>query len=362
MQTERAETMTQQELVEDLRLLGYRKPSVTRIAGWRKRGLLPRFSSAGAGQGRGPGREKCYWSNPGDVLKQAEAILRLLEHFTRLEELYVPLWQLGYPVPLDKVRSALQQPLLQAMADLEVQETGRSIEDVIDDAVWDIGLIMQGQFPLFDVPDDSMSAALNVLANTGYNFNDQPYEYGVTRLKEWEHSFADQFQKLLGDGVPINPEVVGDDNNIFRDAPFINQYLSLPQLLAAVQTCTDEDLTRVQHDLQIGREILQLGKQLFELLSAYLPASWRSLPNDLDVILNLGRIVIWVDLALRKQGFGYWLDQILPLLLEALRENFNETVTREIAAFGPEIGKALQAVEELMQQEIEGMNPTRVLP
>lgn len=353
MQTKRAATMTQEELVEDLHLLGYQEISINRVAAWRKRDLLPAFTNAGSGQGRGGGREKAYWSDPGAVLKQAETVIRLLKHFTRLEELYVPLWQLGYPVPLDAVRSALLQPLLKAMADFEVQETGRSIEDVIDDAVWDIGLIMHGKFRLFDVPDDSMSAALNVLANVGYNFNDQPYEYGVARLKEWEHSFADRFQKLLGDGVPINPEIVGDDNNIFRNAPFINQYLSLPQLAAAVQSCTDEDLVRVQHDLQIGREILQLLKQLHELLSPYLPESWRILPDELPVILNFGRLVIWVDLAMRKQGFDATLDQFLPVMLEALRENFNETVAKEIAAAAPEIGKALQAVEELMQQEME---------
>jgi hypothetical protein len=216
-------------------------------------------------------------------------------------------------------------------------------------------MIMHGKFPLFDVPDDSMSAALNVLANTDYNFSDQPYEDGVTRLKEWEHSFVDRFQKLLGDDVPINPEIVGDDNNIFRNAPFVNQYLSLHHLLAAVQTCTDEDLKRVQQDLQIGREILQLLKQLHELLSPYLPESWRTLPDALDVILNFGRIAIWVDLALRKQGFGSWLDQIPPVLLAALRDSFNETVIKEIAAAGPEIGQALRAVEELMQQEMESI-------
>jgi len=71
------------------------------------------------------------------VRKQAEAIIELRKHFTRLEELYVPLWQLGYSVPLDAVRAALRRPLRQAMADCEVQETGHGIEDVIDDAVWD---------------------------------------------------------------------------------------------------------------------------------------------------------------------------------------------------------------------------------
>ena len=48
-------------------------------------------------------------------------------------------------------------------------------------------------------------------------------------------------------------------------------------------------------------------------------------------------------------------------MLTALRENFNETVAKEIAAAGPEIGKALQAVEELMKQELQSLNSASVI-
>ena len=77
------------------------------------------------------------------------------------------------------------------------------------------------------------------------------------------------------------------------------------------------------------------------------------MPKELGVILDFGRLVIWVDLALRKQGFGYWLDQVLPVLLDTLRERFNETAANEIVAADPELGKALQAIDELMQQEMQ---------
>src|SRR5215813_7386176 len=105
MQTKHAATMTQEELVKDLHLLGYQEISECRVARWRKRGVLPTFTNTGSGQGRGGGREKAYWSNPEEVLKQAEAIIQLLKHFRRLDELYVPLWELGYSVPLNSLRS-----------------------------------------------------------------------------------------------------------------------------------------------------------------------------------------------------------------------------------------------------------------
>ncbi|HET6976667.1 MAG TPA: hypothetical protein VFI24_10120 [Pyrinomonadaceae bacterium] len=351
MQTENGKSMTQEQLIEGLHLLGYGDASVTRIATWRKLGLLPPFTRTGEGRGRGAGRQKGYWSEPGQVLKQAEAIMGLLKSYKRLEELYLPLWQLGYPIPLALVRSALLRPLLTATEDLAVPKGEcKGIEDVIDDAVWDISLIMHGKFPFLDVPDDTMSAALNVVTNPHCNFAD--LEYGVTRLKEWEHSFAERCEKILNDEVAITPDIVGANNNIFRNAPFINQYLSLPHLVTAVQSCADEDLMQVQQDLQVGREILQLLKQVHELLSFYLPESWRALPEELPLILNFGTLAIWADLALRNQGFGPSLDQMLPSILEALRQNFNETLAKEIAAAGPEIGMALLTVEELMYQVI----------
>ena len=53
----------------------------------------------------------------------------------RLEHLYLPLWQLGYSIPLDRVRGALREPLVGAGKELDIQMDGRSaIDDAIDDA------------------------------------------------------------------------------------------------------------------------------------------------------------------------------------------------------------------------------------
>jgi hypothetical protein len=85
MQTEQSKNITQDELVQDLHLLGYKDVSVTRVADWRKLELLPPFTSVGEGQGRGAGRKKGHWSNPAEVLKQAESIIELLKSYRRLE-------------------------------------------------------------------------------------------------------------------------------------------------------------------------------------------------------------------------------------------------------------------------------------
>ncbi len=348
METNKTQVLTQDALVEKLRQLGYAEASVTCLAHWRKLDLLPQFSSGGQGQGRGAGREKRYWSNPTEVIEQAVAIMELRNSYRRLEELYLPLWEMGFAIPLERVRPSLIEPLLTATRDLNVQVDGRSaIEDVIDQSVADLSPLMQRHMPFFDVPDDSLAAVINVIANPQYAFWDQPYEDGVSKLKEWENSFAQRCQVLLGEGIVIDPKIVGDDNNIFANAPFINRYLSLPHLAAAAQNCTDEELMVVQRDLRIGRQVLLVLKRTFELLSPYVPEACFS-SIDMAVIFDFGKLVIWADLALRHSGFGPLVDQLLQRILDQLHQDFNEASDRELQAAGPEIGRALHMVEQIM--------------
>jgi hypothetical protein len=356
MQSNSDQFLTQDELVTELHQLGYSEASATSLAAWRKLDLLPQFSSRGQGQGRGAGREKSHWCNPPEVINQAVAIMDLRKNYPRLEELYLPLWQLGFPIPSARIRPALTQPLVTAAKDLYVQEDGRSAtEDVIDQAVADISPLLGRKNPLFNVPDDSLAAVMNVLANTEYNFGDQPYEDGVVKLQEWERSFAQRCETLVADGVPINPEVVADGNNIFAKAPFINQYLSLPRLMDAAQNCTDEELVAVQRDLQLGREILLVLNRVREWLTPFLPEAFCSSLDDITLFLGFGRLMIWIDLALRRQGFGPTLDQIIPSVLNHLHLVLNEVTEREIRAAGPEIGRAVRVIEQIM---ITGMSDT----
>jgi hypothetical protein len=223
---------------------------------------------------------------------------------------------------------------------------------MIDQSVADLSPFMQRHMPFFDVPDESLAAILNVIANPQYAFWDQPYEEGVSKLKEWESSFAQRCQVLLGEGIVIDPKIVGDDNNIFANAPFINRYLSLPPLAAAAQDCTDEELMVVQRDLRIGRQLLLVLKRTFELLSPYLPEAFHFSSADMAVIFNFGRLVIWADLALRRSGFGPLIDQLLQRILDQLHQDFNEAAERELQAAGPEIGKAFQIVEQMMVAQL----------
>lgn len=342
--------VTQAQLVDELRSLGYSDASETRVAVWRKSEILPSFDGGGSGRGRGPGREKCFWTSR-KVLDQAVAVSDLLKTYNRLEDLYLPLWQMGFDIPLDRVRPALMAPLLKAAEDFSLQKDGcEAIEDFIDEQVAKISPIVKRKIPFFDVPEESLAVVVNVIANPNYAFWDEPYEDGVTKLREWESSFAQRCREHLGNSMEVNREVAADTNNIFKDAPLINRYLSLPNLMAVTQDCTNEELQVVQRDLQVGRQILLVFKRIVELLSPFLPESWRLQPEKMKVVFNFGRIMVWVDLALRRQGFGPLIDQALSQILNQLHNDFDEAAERELQAAGPEIGKALMTVQTMFTE------------
>jgi len=348
-----SQTLTQAELVAELRELGFSDASETRIAAWRKLELLPQFSSGGSGQGRAAGRERCAWTNPIQVIEQAVWVMDLLKAYRRLDELYLPLWEMGFEVPLGRVRPALLQPLLTTTVDfeVEVEPDGRtSIEDDIDDQVFEIRPLIEGKLPVLDVPDTTLAALLNVVVNPDYKFWDQPYQDGVKDLREWEQLFAERCGTMLGDGLAINPETPQGKTELFTNASFINRYLSLPQLAWAMEACTDEELELVQRDLRLGRQMLQIFKRMVDLLTPFLPEAWRLSPSDMAVIFNFGRMMVWVDVALRRQGFGKSLDYLLPTMLQMLERDFDEAAARELEAAGPEIGKTLQRMEMMFTE------------
>jgi len=342
--------LTQEQLIDDLRSLGYDDASETRVALWRKSELLPPFDGGGSGQGRGCGREKCFWTSR-KVLDQAVALSDLLKTYSRLEDLYLPLWQMGFDIPLYRVRPALMAPLLKAAEDFSVKEDGtEAIEDLIDEQVAKIHPVIRRRIRFFDMPEESLAVVVNIIANPKYAFWDEPYEDGVTKLKEWELSFGQRCREHLGISTEVNRDLVTENNNIFKDALFINRYLSLPVLLAVTQDCANEELQTVQRDLQTGRQILLVFKRIVELLSPFLPESWRLQPEKMKVVFNFGRIMVWVDLALRRNGFGPMIDQTLSQILNQLQNDFDEAAERQLQASGPEIGKTLMTVQTMFMK------------
>lgn len=95
--------LTVQELVKRLSAKGYRLTR-RRCLKWIEDGLLPHPTRRGRGRGRGVA---FLWDDGDRVLRQAERVAQGLRWNRRVSNLFLPLWVMGYDVPLDRVKERL---------------------------------------------------------------------------------------------------------------------------------------------------------------------------------------------------------------------------------------------------------------
>jgi hypothetical protein len=259
---------------------------------------------------------------------------------------------LGYPIPLTCVRRALSEPLNAVACSVEA-EAGSSgeLEDLIGDAAYShVKEFESAKVEVFQVPQDSLEAFLNVILNQGYDLTDAAFEFGVDALKEYERAARERHAAALAaEGVDANflSQQDGGVMGFFAQAPFIKEYFSLHQFKQAVDKCTDADLRAVERDLGVLREIALLLRRMLTIITRDMPEDFkRPAAEVLPAIFFAGRILIWADLSLRNRGFAQMIEYYLPEALRKFREEFNEKLERELS-------EASKAFAEAMEKSIE---------
>jgi hypothetical protein len=332
--------LTQDDLVAELHRRGYGEMTERQIADWRRKELLPPFDVIGAGQGRQRGRARSSWSDGEAVLNQALWVRELLQIYGSVESIRLPLWVLGYPVPLKRVRETLGRPLAEladSMAEA-IEDKSRAsgeIEDFIEEAAYHHveKLRRTGAGGLL-MPQHALEALINVFLNQGYDLTDGAFELGAEELKEYESAMLQrQAAALTAEGLS-DAHLARKDNrleSLFDRAPFIKQYFSLHQLKRAVDECTDGDLQAVSHDLYLLREMALLASKIITILTSEVPAEYKPARADiLRPILDIGGALILADLSLRRNGFAQEIDYFLPEALRAFQHGFTEEVELEL--------------------------------
>ena len=349
MDQQKSEILTQDGLVAALHKLGYTDVTKRRLASWRENDLLPPFDLIGGGRGRHRGRKSNGWEHGDYVLNLAVWVYELLKFYKSFDDLYVPLWLLGYAVPLHRVRHALGWPLNAMARSIETDvESKGDLEDLIGDAAFVFTKdIRSANMALLEVPQETLEALTNLFFNSEYDLNDLPFEEGIEALRGWEQTFQQRCEAIFGDeaGTAGNCSIKPDDGLkvAFTHATFINKFFSLEQLKTAVNECTDEDLVAVWNDMHALREIVLLFRQVISLLLPHIPDEMDpTTMESLAAIFRFGRMCIWADLSLRRSGYGEIIDYCLPALLDQIREELNDDVLREWAAAGPEISAAVE--------------------
>src|ERR1043165_4824664 len=104
MEENESNIFTQDEVVAGLHKRGYTNVNKRWVALLRTNELLPPFDVMGRGRGKSRGRESSAWSNGEAVMEQAVQVCDLFKIYKHLDDLHLPLWMLGYDVPLKRAR------------------------------------------------------------------------------------------------------------------------------------------------------------------------------------------------------------------------------------------------------------------
>lgn len=345
-------SLTQAELLAKLHRHGFNDVTERQVADWRRKELLPPFDVIGGGRGRGRGREQSSWSNGRSVFNQTLWVRELLQIYGSVERVRLPIWVLGYPVPLGHVREVLGGPLnemaegLAAAIENEARASGE-IEDLIGEAVsQNVEEMRRAGAEALLMPQHSLEALLNVFFNQGYDLTSGDFELWAEELKEYESAMQQRCADALaaeglGGVAPARQDssLVG----LFDRAQFIKQYFSLHQLKLAVDGCTDDDLRAVQRDLCCLRGMALLVRKIITIITSELPAKY--MPARADVlrpILSVGGLLVLADLSLRRNGFAHAIDYLLPMALQQFRQGFTEEVERKLVEVSKVVPEAIE--------------------
>lgn len=297
--------LSKEELVEVLHDRGYVDVTLRQVTNWRSRELLPPFDLEGASLGRAQGKSKSRWSNAEIIIEQSVWIIELLNLFGDYRHVYVPLWLLGYPVYLRRVRDALSESLERTIASVQRDCTAdKNLEDVLSESASIFAAKLEKENdPLLHIPVDALDLILNIFMNPDYDFTDQGAFQAIQLWQEQCHQLQASWSKS-----GMQPGTADSIESLFGLASTIKRYLSIIEIRRCVVEADYDDLRVVGRDITILRHMWLMFSKLLarELPDLYLPKEL-----VLRLVLGMGRIGIYLDIALRSNGEGNKIDSLL---------------------------------------------------
>jgi len=280
---------TPETLTSEMQRLDY-PVTKRRLIDWVQKGLLPHPTPRG--RGRGPG--KIYeWHEP-NILHRAIDVFELLEWHRRAKDVVLPLWALGYAVPLDWVR-----PELQRRADTfafmieQAVPIGGDRSDLVDDLVSETEARFQDNPN--GVPIPIVEALLHAVVNP--------------KAGQWSWIMDDLRAAVMADerGLMDWP----GERRVVELVALVREHFSVDQLHSAVADASDAGLLRIQDDLrrcvQSARAVASLHPDLDQLAFPHLIA-------HLSVMAGI------IDLAARHAGNGAMIDRLVENVVEGCRQ------------------------------------------
>ena len=210
--------------------------------------------------------------------------------------------------------------------------------------------VQRANWNVLDIPPEVLAAMMNILLNSAYNMEDEPFENAVDSLGEWERNFQQRCFEFLDDAKAVSrAEQLPNESGIFRHAGFVNNFLSVPHLRQVVTECTDEDLLAVDKDVSWLREIVFEIQRLLPVVLRHVPAEMQPKRDEmLATVLSVGQLSLLIDLSLRSRGYGELIDYVLMYLLNSIQTQTPEDVEKWIAPFKVELQSAFSMMMQLV--------------
>jgi hypothetical protein len=290
------------EVIAELDARGY-VITPRRLIDWRQKELLPPLTKRGLGQGGG---WIYVWHEP-DIVEQVIAVQELLWIHERTHWLYVPLWCLGFTVPLERVRGQL------------LQRIERQQEFLTGD----------GQDP-DDIADHVSGLALHEATRPGPRRSQRPV--GVDALEYWFNllsgnpAYAPDMDAWLQialavSNVGIPEEERSADKRDWTWSParlrliqrWVRRYAALPRLEKAAHHAGQAEWEAVHSDWQALARLIRTATACVEEI----PETYRQI--GLRAVAIAGPWISLVDLSMRWRGQGQVWDSIRSELV-SMRE------------------------------------------
>lgn len=295
--------ITEDQLIEDLRKLGYCVKK-RRLTDWRANELLPELSSKGQGKGRG---KLYFWSQP-DILRHAITVYELLEWHTRFNEIYLPLWLLGFPAPLDTVRKKLIEWYDSNIKPMSAIGAG-DIETVADNVAmqnlgWSDMPGVEGQHKILSASAFPVEAIIKA-------FSDPSYKLTNNNLNEIMGELA---------GAAVHTQRYAPNSGIqqvFHGKPewmqicvqFIQQHCRPPEVYKLLSDVSDEELLHSHTDLRLLVNFIRNAMKIIgheEL--------WNSI--HLKAVTALAPWLVLADLWFRHNGYSERVNHLICELID----------------------------------------------
>lgn len=180
MSSRSTDSVSERQLVWALAKSGRSVP-LSRLAAWRKDGLLPPLASTGVGAGRA-----YYWREP-DILQQAELVHDGLTRHGRADVVAVALWLRGFSMALPKLKRAWQSCLrMRKTPAIRRPPAGHGIKDTgTDDLSQLLQQVMLGTAAAVQL-DDKSRPALILLAAAANRLDIPPGDRAVQVRQFWQ--------------------------------------------------------------------------------------------------------------------------------------------------------------------------------